>query len=92
MKNDVLSMEEEKQKLEKEKQEMIKEHKRCLNETFSSKEGQYTLKQIGINSGFFNPSATTDPMFAGKRKMFLDIFSFLDNDIKKKVIDDIYNA
>jgi len=95
MENNVLDLEKEKkQKIEQQKK-LFEEYKRNLNKTFSTPEGLYALKNMAIGSGFFNLGVELENQNAlfyqlGKKKMFIDLFSLLNNDIKKKLIDELY--
>lgn len=93
--NNVLDAEKLQKEQRDEQKKKVEEYKQLLSRTFSTPDGRHTLKNIAISSGFFNPLVNLEHQNAlfyelGKKKMFLDIFSFLSNDIKKQLIDDVY--
>lgn len=95
MENDVVDLEKKKKEVEQQREKLVKKHKEKLNTVFATSEGLYVLKQMAINSRFFEPNLNSanpnDLYFAlGKRRLFLDTYVFLNNDIKKKLINEIY--
>jgi len=78
-----------------EQEQALKDFKIVIDRVFKSDDGQYILKWFALNSGFFAQDVNIqneNVLFyqQGKKKAFMDIFYQLDNECKKKLIDNLF--